>query len=230
MAWQPRPTSTSTKNANSDGIRILPKLIYSNKKLETQSRSGLRIAYWVESGSGVDGEEGDLVDLGAEDGELPGGSEVEAAVAGGELCVAGEEGVVSREDHPEGEAVPALDPCVTARLVDAVRVPHRQLREAAGGYGERYSNEQRTRRLGGCHGGRRRDFARRFGGKRTDQAGSSEERPQFLKRGERSWSWLVGDSDSEWWAITCGWAMGHLWVFAGQDGLFDKPVVSGLGF
>lgn len=132
MAWQPRPTSTSTKNANSDGIRIRPKLIYSNKKLETQSRSGLRIAYWVESGSGVDGEEGDLVDLGAEDGELPGGSEVEAAVAGGELCVAGKEGVVSREDDPEGEAVPALDPSVAARLVDAVRIPRRQLREAAG--------------------------------------------------------------------------------------------------
>lgn len=105
------------------------------QKLKASKKA--RIAYWVESGGGVDGEEGDLVDLGAEDGELPGGSEVEAAVAGGELCVAGEEGVVSREDHPEGEAVPALDPCVAAGLVDAVRVPRRQLREAEGGYGER---------------------------------------------------------------------------------------------
>jgi len=130
--------STSTKNASSDVIRIRPKLIdpkQENQKLKASKKA--RIAYWVESGGGVDGEQGDLVDLGAEEGELPGGSEVEAAVAGGELCVAGEEGVVSREDHPEGEAIPALDPCVAARLVDAVRVRRRQLREAAGDYGER---------------------------------------------------------------------------------------------
>ena len=92
-----------------------------------------RIAHRVESCGCVDGEEGDLVDLGAEDGELPGGGEVEAAVAGGELRVSGEEGVVAREDDPEGEAVPALDPGVAARLVDAVRVPRRQLREAGDG-------------------------------------------------------------------------------------------------
>jgi hypothetical protein len=84
---------------------------------------GRGVAYGAEASGGVDGEEGDLVDLGAEDGELGGGGEVEAAVAGRELGGAGEEGAAAGEGEPEGEAVPALDPRVRARVVHRVVVP-----------------------------------------------------------------------------------------------------------
>jgi hypothetical protein len=43
---------------------------------------------------------------------------------GGELRLAAE-GVELGKGHPEGEAVPAQDPRVVARLVDAVRVRRR---------------------------------------------------------------------------------------------------------
>jgi hypothetical protein len=75
--------------------------------------------YGVESGVGVDGEQGNLIYLGAEDGELRGG-EIEAAVTGRELCLAGG-GVEPDKGHPEGEVIPMLDPRA-ARLADAIHV------------------------------------------------------------------------------------------------------------
>lgn len=109
-------------------------------------------AYGVEAGGGVDGEEGDLVDLGAEDGELAGGGEAEAAVAGGELHgSAGVEGAEAGEGDPEAEPVPALDPRVAAGVVHPVLVPRRrhrrERRERDGG------QQQRMRRRGGGGGG-----------------------------------------------------------------------------
>ena len=110
-------------------------------------KEGRGIAYGAKACGRVDGEEGDLVDLGAEDGELGGGAEVEAAVAGGEPGGPGEEGAAAGEGEPEGEAVPALDPRVAARVVHPVGVPGGQRREG----GERQGEQQR--RGGGGHGG-----------------------------------------------------------------------------
>lgn len=105
-------------------------------------------AYGAEACGGVDGEEGDLVDLGAEEGEL---RELgEAAVAGGELGGAGVEGAVGGEGEAEGEAVPALDLRVGARVVDAVGVPRGGQRREGGGEGEGQGEQQRR---GGGHGG-----------------------------------------------------------------------------
>ena len=64
---------------------------------------------------GVDGEERDLVDLGAEEGDLRRG-EREPAVAGGELQRGvDEEGSPRRKGDCEGEPVGALDRGVGAR-------------------------------------------------------------------------------------------------------------------
>jgi hypothetical protein len=60
--------------------------------------------------------------LRVEDGYLSRGGEVRAAVAGGELHLAGEELVEPNKGHPEGEAILMLDPCAAARLVDAIHV------------------------------------------------------------------------------------------------------------
>ncbi|BAS86740.1 Os03g0787150, partial [Oryza sativa Japonica Group] len=74
-------------------------------------------------GGGVDGEERNLVDLGAEHRELGAlGRQRQPSVAGGELHAAGEEVAARREGHAEGEPVPALHRRVRARLVHAVGV------------------------------------------------------------------------------------------------------------
>lgn len=75
-------------------------------------------------GGGVDGEEGDLVDLGPENGDLrTGGGESEPAIAGRELLGGVVEEVGPRsERYGEAEPVRSLHGGVRARRVHAVRV------------------------------------------------------------------------------------------------------------
>lgn len=75
-------------------------------------------------GGGVDGEEGDLVDLGPENGDLvAGGGEREPAVAGRELPAAVVvEGGPRSERYGEAEPVRSLHGGVRARRVHIVRV------------------------------------------------------------------------------------------------------------
>lgn len=88
--------------------------------MKGESKEGWRYRRVVAS---VDGEKGDLVDLGTEDGELSAvGGEGEAGIARREFHPVGEEGFVAREGNPEGEPVPPLDLGVGARGEDAVLV------------------------------------------------------------------------------------------------------------
>lgn len=87
--------------------------------------------YRSEAVGGVDGEERDLVDLGAEESDLGvGRGEREPPVAGGELDGGvDKEGGSGRERDRETEPVGFLDRRVRARRVDWVRVAARLRQE-----------------------------------------------------------------------------------------------------
>lgn len=73
----------------------------------------------------VDSEEGDLIDFGAEQGELGvgGGRERETTVAGRKLVgLIVEEGIPGTESNAESETIGSLNLGIGARLVDAVGV------------------------------------------------------------------------------------------------------------